>query len=159
MQGNVEHWLGEVEARMRASVRAQTAAALAAYAATPRTAWVLQWPAMVVLAASAVYWSKGVEAGLAAGDLPAVLEQNTADLMGLTDLVRGELTPAARTTLGALITVDVHARDAVGELVARGVRGAGDFEWVKQLRYYWRGDLYVDMVQARFELACLSMML
>lgn len=148
-QGNVECWLAEVETRMRASVRKQAADAIAAYATTPRTAWVLQWPAMIVLAVSGIYWARGVEDGIAAGDMPGVLTQNTADLMGLTELVRGELTPMERMTLGALITVDVHARDVVAELVECGLKDAGDFEWAKQLRYYWRDDVVVDMVQAR----------
>lgn len=136
---------------MRASVRAQSLAALKDYAATPRTQWVLRWPAMVVLAISGVYWARGVEDGVAAGDMAAVLDQNTADLLGLTDLVRGELTAMERLTLGALITVDVHARDVVAELAACGLRDASDFEWVKQLRYYWRDDLFVDMVQVRLQ--------
>lgn len=40
--------------------------------------------------------------------------------MDLTDLVRGKLTDQERLTLGALITVDVHARDVVQELVDAG---------------------------------------
>lgn len=60
-QGNVEIWLGEVERRMRNSVRQQVVLAMAAYANTPRKQWVREWPAMVVLAVSAIYWSREVE--------------------------------------------------------------------------------------------------
>jgi dynein heavy chain len=59
--------------------------------------------------------------------------------------VQGDLTGAARLTLGALITVDVHAADVVRELQAAGLRATTDFEWVSRLRYYWRDDLFVDM--------------
>lgn len=41
--------------------------------------------------------------------------------MELTDLVQGELSDAERLTLGALITVEVHARDVVQELVDAGI--------------------------------------
>lgn len=52
--------------------------------------------------------------------LQAFLERCTADLMDLTDLVQGQLSETERLTLGALITMDVHARDVVQELVDAG---------------------------------------
>jgi dynein heavy chain len=33
------------------------------------------------------------------------------------------------------------------ELVEAKVQRMTDFEWVSRLRYYWRDDVYVDMVQ------------
>jgi dynein heavy chain len=54
--------------------------------------------------------------------LQAFLERCTADLMDLTDLVQGHLSEAEHLTLGALITMDVHARDVLQELVDAGVR-------------------------------------
>lgn len=155
MQGNVEFWLGEVEARMKASVKKQCIDAIAAYTTKPRTQWVLEWPAMVVLGISGVFWARNVEAGIKSGNMPGVLEQNTADLMGLTEVVRKNLSKLERMTLGALITIDVHARDVVAELVECGLKDVSDFEWVKQLRYYWRDDLYVDMVQVCYLAGCL----
>ncbi|GAX80571.1 hypothetical protein CEUSTIGMA_g8008.t1 [Chlamydomonas eustigma] len=147
--GNVETWLGEVERRMRSSVRSQTSDSIQAYANTARTQWVREWPAMVVLAVSAIFWSKECEDSIKASKVPDYLEKCTKDLMDLTDLVRGNLSNQDRTTLGALITVDVHARDVVQELADAGSGlQATDFEWVSRLRYYWRDDVYVDMVQA-----------
>lgn len=77
----------------------------------------------------------------------AFLERSNTELMGLTDLVQGELTEAERLTLGALITVDVHACDIVHELQEAGIKQTSDFEWVSRLRYYWRDDVFVDMAQ------------
>ena len=46
---------------MRSSVRTQTSDSIKAYASTDRTQWVRDWPAMVVLAVSAIYWSQECE--------------------------------------------------------------------------------------------------
>eukprot|EP00879_Flechtneria_rotunda_P033567 GHRR01037192.1.p1 GENE.GHRR01037192.1~~GHRR01037192.1.p1 ORF type:complete len:217 (+),score=61.07 GHRR01037192.1:316-966(+) len=145
--GNVELWLGEVERRMKASVRTQIVAAMHAYPTRPRPQWVREWPAMVVLAVTQIFWARGVEETVAAGNVQAYLERCTSDLMDLTDLVQGQLTNAERLTLGALITMDVHARDVVQELVDAGLQRVTDFEWVSRLRYYWRDDILVDMAQ------------
>lgn len=56
--GPVELWLGEVERRMKASVKAQTQASLVDYTTRPRPDWVRRWPAMAVLAVSAISWSQ-----------------------------------------------------------------------------------------------------
>lgn len=58
LTGPVEQWLGEVERRMKASVRHQTQTSLLDYAVRPRPEWVRSWPAMAVLAVSAICWSQ-----------------------------------------------------------------------------------------------------
>jgi dynein heavy chain len=58
-------------------------------------------------------------------------------------------TRLGRRTLGALVVIDVHARDMVKQLVDRGVSDVGDFDWISQLRYYWEDDnVKVRMINA-----------
>ena len=39
--------------------------------------------------------------------------------------------------MGALIVIDVHAREVVRSMIKCRVETMNDFEWQKQLRYYW----------------------
>lgn len=58
----------------------------------------------------------------------------------------GHLTKQNRTTLNALITLDVHAMDVVKLLINRKIINETDFEWLAQLRYYWEDDVFVRII-------------
>jgi dynein heavy chain, axonemal len=64
-------------------------------------------------------------------------EQNDTQLRSLTELVRSNLTDLERCIIVALITTDVHARDIVEDLRKAGASSVTDFNWQKQLRYYY----------------------
>lgn len=49
--------------------------------------------------------------------------------------MRGDLTNMERFTIGALVTIDVHARDVVTLLKELGIDSETDFDWLSQLRY------------------------
>lgn len=50
-------------------------------------------------------------------------------------LVRGNLTALERATIGALVVIDVHARDVVEEMVHEDVAVEDDFGWLSRLRW------------------------
>ena len=51
-----------------------------------------------------------------------------------------QITKMQKKSLGALITIEVHARDVVGKLRDDGVDSANDFARISQLRYEIIGD-------------------
>lgn len=55
--------------------------------------------------------------------------------------------------LEAVITIEVHARDVLYQLVKDKVTNINDFNWISQLRYYWvdDSDLKIRAVNAEFQ--------
>nr|XP_014352841.1 PREDICTED: dynein heavy chain 6, axonemal-like [Latimeria chalumnae] len=156
-RGNVEEWLGKVEEAMFLSLRRLSKAAISDYQDKPRMEWVVAGhPSQVVLTVSQLMWCRDLSSCLE-GDhnhlqaLATFEITNFERLNSLAGLVRGYLPPLHRNIITALITVDVHARDIVSDLVKEKVDTNENFEWQRQLRYYW--DLDLDNCVARMALS------
>ncbi|KAJ3206419.1 Dynein heavy chain 7, axonemal [Entophlyctis luteolus] len=151
-KGAVEKWLLQVEKIMQSSVHQQVQLGLKAYSETAREKWILEWPGQVVICVSQIFWTKEVTDAIRTGGvhgLKAYKELCTRQLEQTVALVRGDLSAMARMTLSALVVIDVHARDVVGELEKSGTTDENDFSWLSQLRYYWESDdVYVRMINA-----------
>ena len=120
---------------MQEALKKQAGLSVDAYAGTDRCKWILEWPGQLVLCASQIYWTKecaqAIDEGGAQG-LAAYGEKCTQQLNDIVNLVRGELTSLQRSTMGALVTIDVHARDTVVSMAEQGVSATTDFKWVMQ---------------------------
>ncbi|XP_054751474.2 dynein axonemal heavy chain 6-like isoform X1 [Lytechinus pictus] len=146
-RGNVEDWLGKVEEAMMSSLRRITKAALADYEVKSKEEWIASNPSQVVLTVSQTMWARDVTEVLEnTGDRLEVMKEfelkNITNLNSLAAMVRGQLPKLVRAIIGAQITIDVHARDIITSMVKNQVDSSNNFEWVKQLRYYW--DLELD---------------
>ena len=158
---NVESWLLALEVESQESIRDIMKLALADYPEAKRTDWMQKWPSMHVLNGSQLFWTKETEVffrehGAKAPQL--ALDQQKLQLADMVVLVRQPLSKGAKTKVGALAVIDVHARDVMIKLVAAGTESLNDFLWQSQLRYYWEkegsehgddGDLWAMMVAAR----------
>lgn len=70
----------------------------------------------------------------------------------LIDVVRSDITKLVRCTLEAMVVLEVHNRDVVNTLVDKKVSTHLDFEWLKQLRYYWEeNDVWVRITNSRMD--------
>lgn len=91
----------------------------------------------MVLAIGQVYWTRAVTEAITSGGtfgLTQLVKTNTDELLEEVKLVRGDLTSLERATIGALVVIDVHARDVVQEMVDDKVATVDDFSWQSRLR-------------------------
>jgi dynein heavy chain, axonemal len=137
-KGNVEKWMLEIETAMRKSLSQACKDSLHQYYNMKRTEWVKNWPGQIILAVDQIDWTTGVEDAIPKED--GLLEYRntlTAQIEDIVQLVRGDMSNQLRTTLKAMVVIDVHARDVVTKMVEKNVQQANEFEWSSQLRYYW----------------------
>jgi dynein heavy chain len=147
--GAVERWLLEVEEVMMDTLRAVTKKSNDAYATADRTKWCCEWPGQVVLCTDCIYWTSEVTEALKTNGIAAYEKKLFSQLDKIVDLVRGEMTKLNRVTVGAMVTIDVHARDVITDLVKDGVNSPEDFAWLAQLRYYWQDVGTFEMISTQ----------
>ncbi|KAL8439659.1 hypothetical protein Efla_004567 [Eimeria flavescens] len=148
---SVEIWMQDLEHVMKLSVRESLQIAIRDYASSVRTEWVMKHPGQCVLNGSQVHWTALVEEAIQSGQLKSFLKKQTSQLLDLVALVRKGLNAMQSITIGALIVIDVHAKDIVQRLWKEEVTSVEAFEWIAQLRYYWQEDnCWAQCVQTDF---------
>ncbi|CAG5101569.1 Similar to DNAH7: Dynein heavy chain 7, partial [Cotesia congregata] len=130
-KGCVEKWLIKVEQQMVTTIKHQIMVSYFDYEVTERVKWALIWPGQVVLCVSQIYWSLAVT----------------------NSLLTRKLNTQNRTTLNALITIDVHAQDVVELLIDKRITSETDFDWLAQLRYYWQDNVLVRIINSTVKYA------
>ncbi|OAF70501.1 hypothetical protein A3Q56_01728, partial [Intoshia linei] len=74
-----------------------------------------------------------------------------SDLDDLRYLVTQDLLPIERQIISPLIVVEVHSREVILKLIEDKVHNINDFEWIKQLRYYWEEkNMSMRIINASF---------
>ena len=132
-KGNVEKWMLEIESVMKKSLKSICKESLGDYMKTDRTTWVRKWPGQIALAVNQIHWTTEVEQSIkdyANNALEAYEEKCNRQIEDIVQLVRSDLNVQERTTLKAMVVIDVHARDVVHDLITKDVRSVFDFDWV-----------------------------
>ena len=148
-EGNVEFWLSNIEKMMVKSLYDLNKKTWQEYPedALERKDWFFSYPAQLVLAIDQVIWTQGcteaieeIEKGKNKKALEEWLEFSIKQISKMVEVVRGDLTSHQRVLMGAIIVLDVHAREVVRKMIQVKVNNPNNFEWSKQLRYYWEED-------------------
>jgi len=126
----------------------------------PFDEWYCSFPAQSVIMVGCIQWTGALTEALdrvTSGEEPdAIANYNVkwiAMIGNMVGLVRTQLTPLQRKTLSAKLTIDVHARDTNTQMAEMGVDRTTEFEWQKQLRYYWEeeaDDCIIRQTNTRF---------
>eukprot|EP00949_MAST-11_sp_MAST-11-sp1_P001615 g1615.t1 len=148
--GCVEIWLDQIQNIMRKEVALQYDLTMKSYAEyearAERTQWIPLWPGQLVLGVSQTYWTQETTAALArvakgeSDALQKYTDQLSDYIKDIIQMVRGEVPKIVRKTISPLCVLDVHSRDTCQMLVDTGISSPDDFDWLSQLRYYWKDD-------------------
>uniref|UniRef100_F7F2H3 AAA+ ATPase domain-containing protein n=1 Tax=Ornithorhynchus anatinus TaxID=9258 RepID=F7F2H3_ORNAN len=138
----VEQWLVNVENSMFDMVKKFVNKGVEEWEQTEFRQWVQSHPGQVVLVVSQIMFNKDCVKSFQSSNPKKELEKVHAELVNhlekLADLgVSDNLHFRTKTTLEALLTLYVHCRDILTDLIHKQIFKLNDFEWTRQLRYEW----------------------
>ena len=135
-RGNVEEWLLQIEDIMFKTIKSSTEGCLADYGKKEREKWVLgNWPGMAIIGVDMMQWTQGAEENMKKGGVPGLelyYDKLGKMMDGIVNLVRQPITNLQRSTIEAMIVLDVHARDVIKEdLIELNEASVNSFAWLK----------------------------
>jgi dynein heavy chain len=142
-EGPVEDWLDGCITAMQKTIRMHIAEANAGYVEKPRTEWIYQYPCQAVIVASRSWYTAECQQAFQMMEdgsdtaMKDFLKLQRAQLDVLIKEVLLDRKSNERKMLVHLITIDVHNRDIVQQLVDEKTDSVDAFAWQSQLRYYW----------------------
>lgn len=135
-KGMVEKWLLLVEKQMVKSLKDIIIKAVPKYFTEEFGKWVIAWPGQAILCSRAINWTAETTNAITDTTIKDFSGKGKSQLDEIVQMVRNGLSSAVRSTIVALIVIDVHARDVLERLMQKGVHSTNDFEWVSTMRYY-----------------------
>jgi dynein heavy chain 1 len=148
---SVKEWLKEMEETMKNTLALLLEQAVGEDASSGLSSgeegkkqfveWATKFPAQVMILATQINWSMGVEDALLQDDSAAALKEKLSALKWklevMAETVLLELPPQSRKKFEQMITELVHQRDVVRDLIDDNVSSPTDFRWLYHLRYMY----------------------
>ncbi|KAL0246019.1 hypothetical protein GEMRC1_007235 [Eukaryota sp. GEM-RC1] len=151
-RGDVCKWLNDVQGGMRDSLHKIFKYSIQEFVDLPLKEWLTTQPAQIIIGVAQIFWCKEITEALmkcsqsngllsATDALKKVFEHNSQFLHNLSEVVQSDISNLHREAIVSLITIYVHNRDIVEEMIEEGVQSVDDFGWAKRLRYYWNSEI------------------
>jgi dynein heavy chain len=140
-EGAVELWLKALTRHQQETLRWVLQECLTAYEDKPRTEWLYDFCAQMVIVVARIVFTEEVNIAfeqLEDGNESSLKEfsKKQVEMLGiLTEQVLKDLSKNDRRKVITIITVEVHSRDVVSNLISARVENGQCFQWVSQLRY------------------------
>ena len=145
--GNVENWLNDLLTISRGSIHTLI---LKAYRKINEPGFDLMeflqaFPAQISILGLQFLWTRDAEQAIKNSRFDkksmAVAQQSFNQILNnLIEKTTQDLTKMDRVKYETLITIHVHQKDIFDSLVKQQVKSSGDFEWLKQTRFYFREE-------------------
>ncbi len=159
--GPAETWLAELVESMRETMRYEARRAAKEIHRAPIEEFLYTRPAQMALLGLQLKWTADVQSALyqaslgKKGTLKRLLGEYEATLSKLVELTLSkDLSLVQRTSLETCITIFIHQKDVIEELIEKRVGDPRSFDWLKHCRFRWRedkGSLYVSICDNEFE--------
>ena len=159
MDGQVEKWLRDVETRMKETVKKKVIECHMELigCGTKRERWLKAHPGQACITASQIQWTTEVQKSLRDNILKLKSDRKKQHLVlrNFTDMIKKNLPKLERIKLVSLVTIEIHARDVINDLIKNQVKSESSFEWQQQLRFYQRSnEIIAEQAIGKFWYGC-----
>ena len=159
--GAAESWLQSLVDSMKETMRIEARRCAREVNKIPLNEFLFNRPAQMALLGLQIKWTSDVHIALVhlssgkKSALKKTLDTYNAmlsEMVGLT--LTNALSSVQRTCLETCITVFIHQKDAIEELIQKKVEDPKSFHWLKHCRFRWREDrnsLFINICDNEFE--------
>ena len=158
--GNIEEWMGRIEAEMQRSLKDIVKAASVDCQELSIEQFIHKpYCAQVCLLGVQMQWTQDAHDAISRARaekqaMPTTQKKITELMQELCKMTTDDtLTKRDRTNIETLITIQVHQKDVFDDLVKKKLRDPGDFMWQQQARFYWleaENDCFMCVCEQRF---------